>query len=140
MLPQKFNIRVYGILVNDGKLLINEEIIRGRTFIKFPGGGLDLGEGTREGLIREWKEELNLDIEVLNHFYTTDFFQQSAFDNSQIISIYYCVKVDNIPNQIVNYVENERTFWLDKNEVNAAIFTLPIDQKVGEMLAVRFLG
>ena len=121
-------------------MLINEEIIRGRTIIKFPGGGLDLGEGTREGLIREWKEELNFDIEVLDHFYTTDFFQHSTFDNSQVISIYYWVKVDNIPNQIVNYVENERTFWLDKSEVNEATFTLPIDQKVGAMLALRFLS
>jgi hypothetical protein len=37
----RFNIRVYGIWIEDGQLLINEELIRGRRVIKLPGGGLD---------------------------------------------------------------------------------------------------
>jgi 8-oxo-dGTP pyrophosphatase MutT (NUDIX family) len=135
MLPEKFNVRVYGILLHEDKLLINEELIRGNVIIKFPGGGLDLGEGTREGLAREWKEELNLDIDVLEHFYTTDFYQHSAFDNSQVMSIYYWVRAKDFPEQIVNYVENERTFWLDIHELDEHVFTLPIDKRVGKMLA-----
>ena len=138
MPPQKFNVRVYGILVQDGKLLVNEELIRGKIIFKFPGGGLDLGEGTIEGLQREWKEELDLEIEVNEHFYTTDFFQHSAFDDSQVISIYYFVKAKKIPEKMVNYVENERTFWLDIHDVRAEIFTLPIDKRVGELLQKKF--
>lgn len=130
---KRFNIRVYGIWLHEGKLLVNEEQIRGRQVIKFPGGGLDWGEGAIDCLKREWKEELNIDIEVKDHFYTTDFFQASAFDDSQVISIYYRVSAE-LPKILVNHVPNERTYWLDAKEVSEDTFTLPIDKIVGRML------
>ena len=44
-----FNIRVYGILINDAKqVLVSDEYIRGTYITKFPGGGLEFGEGTRD--------------------------------------------------------------------------------------------
>jgi len=87
---KRFNIRVYGIWINDKQeILVSDERIGDFKFTKFPGGGLEFGEGIKDCLIREWKEELNIDIEVGNHIYTTDYFQLSAFDQtSQIISIY----------------------------------------------------
>ena len=96
---ERFNIRVYGILINDQKqLLVSDEFIRGKYYTKFPGGGLEFGEGTRDCLKREFVEEMNLQVEVLEHLYTTDFFQESAFrPGDQIISIYYLVKpLENI--------------------------------------------
>lgn len=70
-----FNLRVYGILINENKqVLVSDEFIRGNYYTKFPGGGLEFGEGTRECLKREFKEELDLDITVGEHLYTTDFF------------------------------------------------------------------
>jgi 8-oxo-dGTP diphosphatase len=130
---KRFNIRVYGLWLHNGQVLVNEELIRGRKVIKFPGGGLDWGEGTIACLQREWMEELNLDIQVLSHFYTTDFFQHSAFDDSQVISIYYLVTGDaNTP--IINNVPEERTYWLPLTEINDDTFTLPIDKVVGKML------
>ena len=133
-MPSHFNIRVYGIWIHDEQLLVNEEIIRGRRVIKFPGGGLELGEGPLEGLRREWLEELSLDIEVLRHYYTTDFFQQSAFDDSQVISIYYLVQAKP-SGPIQNVMPGERTYWLPVHEVAEGTFTLPIDRVVGAMLA-----
>ncbi len=132
-MEKRFNVRVYGIWILDDKVLVNEELIRGEKIIKFPGGGLEWGEGTIDCVKREWKEELGIDIEVLDHFYTTDFFQQSAFDSSQVISIYYLVTATN-PDTIVNHVENERTFWMDTEDITEETFTLPIDRKVGYML------
>lgn len=89
-----FNIRIYGILINEAKeILVADEFIRGGLYTKFPGGGLEFGEGTRECLAREFMEEMNLKVSVEEHIYTTDFFQMSAFNPShQIISIYYRVK------------------------------------------------
>lgn len=88
----RFNIRVYGILVNSaGQLLVSDEIIRGHPVTKFPGGGLEFGEGTRDCLKREFFEECGIEVKVGDHFYTTDFFLPSAFDRSQVISIYYLV-------------------------------------------------
>lgn len=137
MSQKRFNVRVYGIRIQDGQLLVNEEMIRGERIIKFPGGGLDWGEGTIDCLKREWKEELDLDIEVLEHFYTTDFFQHSAYDDSQVISIYYLVAASP-DDAIINHVPGERTYWMDLKDVNAGIFTLPIDKKVGSMLQTLY--
>ncbi|NDC42769.1 MAG: NUDIX domain-containing protein [Chitinophagia bacterium] len=136
-MEKRFNVRVYGILTDNGKVLVNEEWIKDRVVIKFPGGGLDWGEGTIDCLKREWKEELGLDIEVRRHFYTTDFFQQSAFDDSQVISIYYLVSV-HIEREIVNYVPGERTFWMNIADIHNDTFTLPIDQKVAALLLQEY--
>src|SRR5665647_2935878 len=85
------SVRVYGILINDGgQVLVSDEYIRGAYYTKFPGGGLEIGEGTRDCLKREFKEEMNLEVAIGDHIYTTDFFQQSAFNSAhQILSVYY---------------------------------------------------
>jgi ADP-ribose pyrophosphatase YjhB (NUDIX family) len=134
---KRFNVRVYGLLVENGKVLVNEEKIKDRMVIKFPGGGLDWGEGTIDCLKREWKEELGLNIEVANHFYTTDFFQLSAFDDSQVISIYYMVNAGH-EMEIVNYVPEERTYWMNIADIDEHTFTLPIDQRVGALLLKQY--
>ena len=87
------SIRVYGLLINEHRqVLLSDEFIRGQYYTKFPGGGLEFGEGLREGLKREFQEELQLNVEVADHIYTTDFYQQSAFNpNHQILSVYYHV-------------------------------------------------
>lgn len=88
-----FNIRVYGLLINsENQVLISDEQSGGRIFSKFPGGGLELGEGLIDALKREFMEECNAEIEVVSHFYTTDFYERSSFNDSQIISIYYIVR------------------------------------------------
>jgi len=136
-MASRFNVRVYGIWLQDGQILVNEELIKGRTVIKLPGGGLELGEGTIDGLKREWKEELDIDIEVTDHFYTTDFFQQSAFDDTQVISIYYFVTA--APGTLIkNLVPGELTYWLPLKSLNRETFTLPIDRVVGNMLLRLF--
>ena len=96
-----FNIRVYGLLINEqNEILLSDEEEQGIQFIKFPGGGLEYGEGLIEALKREFIEECNLKIEIIKHFYTTDYFIQSAFGNGgQLVSIYYLVK----PLQEINF-------------------------------------
>ena len=87
-----FNVRVYGIYEQQGRILVSDERIKGQRITKFPGGGLQEGEGTRDCLIREWDEELHQRVAIGDHLYTTDFYQQSGFgDGSQVIAIYYAV-------------------------------------------------
>ena len=136
-MEKRFNVRVYGIWLHDNKILINEELIRSKTIIKFPGGGLNYGEGTIDGLKREFREELGINIEVISHFYTTDFFQASAYDDSQVISIYYWV-TGPVPETIINHIENERTYWMNIFDISADTFTLPIDRAVGGLLHHHF--
>ena len=98
-----FNVRVYGLLFDTHqRLLVSDEFIRGNFFTKLPGGGLEIGEGTRDCLQREFKEETGLDVEIGNHIYTTDFFQISAFNNKdQIIPIYYWVHAKDLAGLIL---------------------------------------
>ena len=147
-----FNIRVYGILINDaGQVLLADEYIRGMYITKFPGGGLEYGEGTRDCLRREFIEEMNLKVEVTDHIYTTDFFQQSAFNpGHQIISIYYYVKAlepitaplrtkifDFDEQQLKNYAQTGETEtfrfvnWEDFSEESVS---LPIEKIVAKLL------
>lgn len=148
----QFNIRVYGILINEEKkLLVSDEFIRGKYYTKFPGGGLEFGEGTRDCLQREFLEEMNLKVEVLDHIYTTDYYQESAFrPGDQIISIYYYVKPLEIINvrlsdlefdfdeqQLIRYKENNEieTFrFIDWEKVSEKSVTLPIDKIVVKMI------
>ncbi|WP_231424323.1 NUDIX domain-containing protein [Pedobacter sp. Leaf250] len=88
-----FNVRVYGLLINKKEeVLVSDEEEYGFRFSKFPGGGLEFGEGLIDGLKREFMEECNAEIDVVSHFYTTDFFEKSSFNDSQVISVYYLVK------------------------------------------------
>ncbi len=88
-----FNVRVYGILINaDNQVLISDERTENVSFTKFPGGGLEYGEGLIDALKREFLEECNLAVDIKSHLYTTDFWEKSSFNESQIISIYYEVE------------------------------------------------
>jgi len=143
---KRFNIRVYGIWINDNQeILVSDERIGDFKFTKFPGGGLEFGEGIKDCLIREWKEELNIDIEVGNHMYTTDFFQLSAFDHtSQIISIYYNVRpmdakpVIDLRERVFDFHGNgyeEITFrQLPLQQFSEKDVTLPIDKIVATLI------
>ena len=139
-----FNVRVYGLLIHDDKLLVSDEHIKGMDITKLPGGGLEFGEGTIDCLIREFKEELNLDIEVVSHFYTTDFFVASAFSKQhQVISIYYRVKakrgldfkVSEIPFDFSEKKDGAQSMrWISLNELSELDFTLVIDKQIAQML------
>ncbi len=141
----RFTIRVYGLLLNDhNELLLSKERIGDFAFTKFPGGGLEFGEGIRDGLIREFKEEANIDIEVTEHFYTTDFFQQSAFrPTDQLISIYYKVKslsdvniirLDEFDIENNGRIEQQQFLWVPVSQLQTDMLTFPIDKMVVELL------
>ena len=54
----QFNVRVYGLLFNeDNHILISDEEEYGFQFSKFPGGGLEYGEGLIDALKRDFIEE-----------------------------------------------------------------------------------
>ena len=145
-----FNVRIYGLLFDEQqRLLVSDEFIKGNFFTKLPGGGLEIGEGTRDCLKREFKEETGLDVEIGTHIYTTDFFQISAFNNiDQIISIYYWVHAKDIsslitknkrfdfaPHQIEDPTKEAEVFrWVEWNDLSPDTMSLPIDKVVIQLL------
>ena len=147
-----FNIRVYGILQGKNReVLVSDEFIRGGQYTKFPGGGLEFGEGTRDCLKREFLEEMNLAVQVKDHLYTTDFFQMSAFNpDHQIISIYYRVEAleeisvplrtrlfdfDEAQMEIYRKTGETETFrFIPWESFSTESVSLPIDKVVAELL------
>lgn len=134
----KFNVRVYGIHINDNhEILLSKEKYGSQEYIKFPGGGLEYGEGLLECLKRECKEEANVNIEIGDHFYTTDFFQPSILDDSQIISVYY--RITPLTSLNCPLISDNGTWdYFAMNAQLVDLLSLPIDKIVAGKLMHSF--
>jgi len=150
-IPGNFVIRVYGIIVNENQeVLLSDEFQLGMKMTKFPGGGLEFGEGTIDGLKREFKEECNgQELINIKHFYTTDFFQKALFyDNKQLLSIYYMAElvkpisflISEIPFDFQVFKNGNQSFrWVKIKYLNEDEITFPIDKFVAGKIKQHFL-
>ncbi len=112
----------------------------GMRMVKFPGGGLEFGEGTLDCLKRECREELKQEIKIIRHFYTTDYFQPTKLIEGpqQLISIYYLIELADpdglkTTNKKFDFadVEGAQTFrWVKLEDIDKEEMTFPIDRKV----------
>ncbi len=150
MAINQFNIRVYGLLIDDGRVLVTDELRLGIFMTKFPGGGLQFGEGTIDCLKREFREELGIPIEIASHFYTTDFFQPTTLlpSDMQLLNIYYFVtapkpytfQTTEVRNQIPP-VDGAQCFrWVRIADLNEPDFTFPIDKYLIHRLQKHLLN
>lgn len=132
-----FTIRVYGLLIHNGHILLSKEDIKGGTYTKFPGGGLEFGEGALDCLKREYMEEAGIAIHSLKHFYTTEDFVASWFDEEkQVISIYYTIKSEEAHKIETDVkVDSQILFWKKMEDLTTESVDLPIDKiVVGKLL------
>lgn len=135
----KINIRVYGAVVKDRKLLVLHEEYVGQNLMKLPGGGLEFGEGVLECLQREFEEELNVKVRIIEHLYTQEDFLVSRFRaNEQLLTLYYIVEIADENEFLILDPCIEKTEWIpidtDENP-----FPLPIDKIAFEKLKQKFL-
>jgi 8-oxo-dGTP diphosphatase len=136
-IPEKFNIRVYGLLIKNNHVLCCRENHKGKEYFKFPGGGLEFGEGILDCLLREFLEETNLQLHQSDFFYMNEFYQQSAFNSmDQLISIYYLVDTqDELSRTQITEIRNGLPWeinleWHDLQEFDINKLTFPIDKLV----------
>lgn len=133
----KITLRIYGILLHKNQLLISREQYKGVEMFKFPGGGMEEGEGTLDTLVREWQEELGVTVEPIEHLYTTDFYTQSTFDpDYQVVSIYYRVnlsqdQLDSLPVEEKGTLpeqKKESFQWYPLEELHSSMFTFETER------------
>lgn len=145
MAIKQFNLRVYGLCVREGAVLVSDEQHRGVHMTKFPGGGVELGEGIGDALLREFREEMDAEVVMKSLYYVNPFFQPSGFDsNHQVISIYYLIEIaQHAPT--TRFSEKVRDFehaaphefvyrWVKLSDLNPEEFTFPIDRAVVQKL------
>jgi len=147
----RYIVRVYAIIINEkNEILISDEFQMNMRMTKFPGGGMHFGEGPIDCLKREAVEEFGQEIEILEHFYTTDFFQPTQFyTDAQLISIYYRAKFLEpikfyISDKSFNFEKEQneaQSFrWIKLSELNPEEMTFPIDKKVAQLLIEKHVN
>ena len=95
-------------------------------------------------LQREVMEEMGQPIDILSHYYTTDFFQKALFlEDTQLFSVYYLArfreairfKISDKPFDFDTKSKVGQSFrWVKLSILKPEDMTLPIDRKVLTML------
>jgi len=105
-----------GVILNKGKvLLIKRKIKPFKGFWTIPGGHIDFGETSRESVIREIKEETNIDVEVVNLIKIYDNPKRDPWGH--IISIAYLCEPVNTNSLFIENEEVESLYWCDINKL-----------------------
>ena len=92
MSVQGFTCRIYGVLVEDGKVLLTRSRFIDKEFVNFPGGGMELGEAPVTALKREFVEETGLVVEPVRVLHASEGLHLSTQIPMQIVSMYWLVE------------------------------------------------
>lgn len=140
MKVEKIVIRVYALIIKNDKILLSDEFWFDTPMTKFPGGGLENGEGIKDCLLRELQEELKLSPKKIEHFYTYEDLIVSEFiAHTQVIPIYYLCEIDdNSQIEVSEYrydfkkLENGamRNRWIDIDLLDESELTFKNDKAV----------
>ncbi len=85
-----FNFRVAGLLFHDGRVLIHRTLRD--DYFAFPGGRVESGEDTAQTVVREFQEEIGLDVEVVRLLWVNEnFFSHEGYRFHEL-GFYYLLK------------------------------------------------
>ena len=123
------NLRVYGVLLRDGHVLMSKEAIFGRIVLKFPGGAVEIGETPEAALVREFMEEGNISVTPLHmlHVPGTLF---SPWSYCEYTPLFYMVSSNGIP-QTPRHENLELKFMAPTDAIESGQMAAP------EVIALR---
>ncbi len=103
------------IIEKNGKILLIRDPRSSINAWEFPGGRLNMGEMPIDGAIREVKEELGIDVEIMQPIYTETFVHPKDGDHLSVF--YWATLID--PRQELVLQEKEVSFaeWMDREQI-----------------------
>lgn len=128
----KLKLRVAGCVVKDDKILGVQMCTN--KFYCLPGGHVELGESTEDAVIREMKEEIDLDCKIVNLICFLENFFKSGNKKVHEICYFYLMepKEDIVPKDYTREENDKgvlkelRFKWLDLNSLQEVDFRPPI--------------
>lgn len=106
------NVAQKAIIEKDGKILVCRGV--GDAVWEFPGGRLHVGESPVEGITREIKEELGIDITDVRPFRVEPSFHYKS-NMRQVFIAYTCTYADT--EMKIDASEVEELQWLSREEL-----------------------
>ncbi len=108
------DLRTVGVLAKDGKILVQRD--KNGTEYALPGGHIKIGETLEDGLIREYKEETGVDIQVKRLLWSEECFWEWNGKQAHNIAFYFSVEGE-IPDtgEFVSHKDNSDVVigWMD---------------------------
>ena len=121
----KFKLRVTAIFIYDNCLFVDK--YTENSYI-LPGGYVEIGESSEDAILRELKEEIGLDFNIISFAGVAEnFYTNSRGQKTHGIDFYYFVNLsdEQVNNLNIYYMENDKgrvvkhNFkWLNLNEIN----------------------
>jgi 8-oxo-dGTP pyrophosphatase MutT (NUDIX family) len=126
--------KTLGIVYRGEDLLVEkyDDIVKSETFYRFLGGGINFQEKAEIALAREFKEEINATIKIIDHKVTLEnIFSFGDSEEHEIVFIYeimidehfyVCDKFEKTENNVKTDV-----YWIDKKKfINGELILYPV--------------
>lgn len=138
MVHLKTKVAEYAIITDKERILIVQWKAAHDYKWHFPGGRLEEGEKEIEGLKREVKEELGLEIEHIKPAYAKyigDDYCKKGRDEPRY-ALFYTAKLKGEGNIELNTEELESYRWITENEIDKIDFWLPFYKEMLKKIIV----
>lgn len=118
-----FKLRASGVVINNGKVLF--VTMDNNDFMCLPGGHVELGETTEEAVLREMREEVNIEFKIEKYLGIVENFFINKFSKKiHEVSFYYLTSpINEIEDKDFMLMENDKGHdvklsfkWIDLKE------------------------
>ncbi len=114
-------LRAVGVLVKNNKILVQRD--KNGNEYALPGGHIKIGETFENGLIREYKEETGIDINIKRLLWSEECFYEWNGKQAHNIAFYYLIEVcDGFE------ISDNGEFVSHKDNCNVVIGYMDIDE------------
>ena len=119
-----FNFRIAGVALNDNYVLLHKAGVD--TFWTCPGGRAEIGETASQTLVREMKEELGVDVEVVRLLWLVENFFDYAQKDYHEIAFYFLMQ---FPRRS-RYLAKDKSFQGIEDDNHLKFQWFPVDSDV----------